>query len=214
MIDMGNTFTKIYYFDKIVKRKTNLEIIKYIKKISLSSKVYIFSVVKEYNIFFRDDHNIIIMNNQMLKSYFFIKDSYIDIMGIDRVVCCIGAQEKYSEFIVVDIGTATTFDIVSKKKYIKGFILPGEKIMKESLISNTSQINDSCDKLSPTFGQINDGIKLALFSMIKELHFMYNYPIIITGGGKEILDKKMSDWIFFDDLMCEGMKKILGELNE
>jgi len=63
-------------------------------------------------------------------------------LGADRIVSAIAAYERYRrEVIVVDFGTATTFDYVSDKgEYIGGAIAPGVKISMEALFQRASKL--------------------------------------------------------------------------
>jgi type III pantothenate kinase len=63
-------------------------------------------------------------------------------VGADRVVASIGAFEKYGgPCIVVDFGTATTFDAVSRKgQYLGGAIAPGIQISAEALYLRTAKL--------------------------------------------------------------------------
>ena len=63
-------------------------------------------------------------------------------VGADRIVNGIAAYEKYrSACIVVDFGTATTVDYISKKgEYIGGAIAPGLLISLEALVQRASKL--------------------------------------------------------------------------
>jgi type III pantothenate kinase len=63
-------------------------------------------------------------------------------VGADRVVNAVAAYElKKSALIVVDFGTATTFDAVSEKgEYLGGAICPGISIAMEALFRNASKL--------------------------------------------------------------------------
>jgi type III pantothenate kinase len=63
-------------------------------------------------------------------------------VGADRIVNGVGAFEKYGgPCIVVDFGTATTFDAVSKKgEYMGGVIAPGVGIGAEALFVRTARL--------------------------------------------------------------------------
>jgi type III pantothenate kinase len=63
-------------------------------------------------------------------------------VGADRIVNAVGAYDKYqSELIVIDFGTATTFDIISAKgAYLGGVIAPGLKISAEALFQKASKL--------------------------------------------------------------------------
>ena len=63
-------------------------------------------------------------------------------VGADRVVNAVAAYEKHhGALIVVDFGTATTFDAVSAKgEYMGGAICPGITIAMEALFRNASKL--------------------------------------------------------------------------
>ncbi len=63
-------------------------------------------------------------------------------VGADRIVNAVAAYEKHrSALIVVDFGTATTFDVVSSKgEYLGGSICPGITIAMEALFENASKL--------------------------------------------------------------------------
>ena len=63
-------------------------------------------------------------------------------IGADRIVNSVGAFEQYGgPLIVVDIGTATTFDIVDTNgDYLGGVIAPGIGISTEALFQRAAQL--------------------------------------------------------------------------
>jgi type III pantothenate kinase len=63
-------------------------------------------------------------------------------VGADRIVNAVAAYEKYKrEMIIVDFGTATTFDYVSAKgEYMGGCISPGVMISSEALFEKASKL--------------------------------------------------------------------------
>ncbi len=63
-------------------------------------------------------------------------------VGADRIVNSVGAYEKYrSALVVVDFGTATTFDYISREgAYIGGAISPGVLISCEALFQKASKL--------------------------------------------------------------------------
>jgi type III pantothenate kinase len=63
-------------------------------------------------------------------------------VGADRIVNAVAAYEKYrTGLVVVDFGTATTFDCVSKDgAYIGGAIAPGVTISCEALFQKASKL--------------------------------------------------------------------------
>jgi len=63
-------------------------------------------------------------------------------VGPDRVVNAVAAHHIYGEpVIVIDFGTATTFDVVSKAgDYLGGAIAPGINIASEALFARTAML--------------------------------------------------------------------------
>ncbi|MCK4533957.1 MAG: type III pantothenate kinase [Syntrophobacterales bacterium] len=63
-------------------------------------------------------------------------------VGADRVVNAVAAHEKYEgNLIIVDFGTATTFDYITKKgEYMGGCIAPGVIISSEALFKRASKL--------------------------------------------------------------------------
>jgi len=63
-------------------------------------------------------------------------------VGPDRVVNAVAAQNLYGKpLIIIDLGTATTFDVVSKEgDYLGGAIAPGISIASEALFARTAML--------------------------------------------------------------------------
>jgi type III pantothenate kinase len=63
-------------------------------------------------------------------------------VGPDRVVAAVAAQSLYGKpVIVIDLGTATTFDVVSQEgDYLGGAIAPGIAIATEALYTRTAAL--------------------------------------------------------------------------
>jgi len=63
-------------------------------------------------------------------------------VGADRIVNSVAAYEKFGgPCVVVDFGTATTFDVVSPKgEYLGGIITPGIGISAEALFERTARL--------------------------------------------------------------------------
>lgn len=63
-------------------------------------------------------------------------------VGPDRVVNAVAAQHLYGEpLIIIDLGTATTFDVVSQEgDYLGGAIAPGIGVASEALFARTAML--------------------------------------------------------------------------
>jgi type III pantothenate kinase len=95
--------------------------------------------------------------SQVCESYFHLKPLFVEPgiktgmpvlvdtpaeLGADRLVNAIAAFEKYGgPTIIVDFGTATTFDVVSAKgEYLGGIISPGLGISADALFSRAARL--------------------------------------------------------------------------
>jgi type III pantothenate kinase len=65
-----------------------------------------------------------------------------DEVGADRIVNAVAAYQRYKTgLIIIDFGTATTFDAISPKgEYLGGAISPGVAISSEALFSHASKL--------------------------------------------------------------------------
>lgn len=64
-------------------------------------------------------------------------------VGADRIVNAVAAYERYhAGVIVVDFGTATTFDCVSPKaEYLGGVIVPGVQVSLDGLLARAAKLS-------------------------------------------------------------------------
>jgi type III pantothenate kinase len=83
-----------------------------------------------------------IVNGESLKELITIKTDYPSEVGADRLVNGVAAWSQYrTDLIVIDFGTAITFDCVTGKcEYIGGVILPGVAISLEALSSKAAKL--------------------------------------------------------------------------
>jgi pantothenate kinase, type III len=124
--------------------------------------------------------------------------------------------------IIVDLGTATTFDVVNEnKEYLGGSIAPGIKISLEALTSKTSSLK-SVKVSSPrsvigknTYEAIQSGLILGHSSMIDSmlekiiLEIGANPKIIITGGLGEVIQPLLNiETEYSKDLTLNGLEEI------
>ena len=63
-------------------------------------------------------------------------------VGADRVVNSVAARDRYgAPAVVVDFGTATTFDVVDRQgRYVGGAIAPGLEVSMEALVAATAAL--------------------------------------------------------------------------
>jgi type III pantothenate kinase len=162
--DIGNTITKVclienktFKIKKMVNFKSNNiplknflynNFKKIIKKKSIYKVALFSSVVPQHQTilkkFLKKNYKI---NLREIKEKGINKIVKINIknkkqVGSDRIANSVGAYKKYkTNCIVLDFGTATTFDVVTKKgTYNGGIIAPGINLSMKSLASSADQI--------------------------------------------------------------------------
>jgi len=148
-------------------------------------------------------------------------------VGADRVVAAVAAYEKFGgPSIVVDFGTATTFDAVSAKgEYLGGAIAPGIQISAEALYLKTAKLpRIEVKKPAKAVG------KTTVASMQSGLYFGYvglvrniideirkelgeESRVIATGGfGEQISAEVKAVDAYEPHLVLEGLR-IIHERN-
>ena len=74
-------------------------------------------------------------------------------IGSDRLANAIGSMNNKDNFIILDFGTATTFDVLVKNVYHGGIISPGIRLSLNTLITNASLIpNLNLKKIDKVIG--------------------------------------------------------------
>ena len=149
-------------------------------------------------------------------------------VGADRIANTAAVQKLYGgPAIVLDLGTATTFDVVSKDgDYMGGAIAPGLGIAADALVRRTAKL----PKVELTFPEnavgrstvaaMQSGLVIGYVGLVKELvarlkkELGGNAKVIATGGMAEMI----SAWTEVIDIVSprltlEGIR-IIYELNE
>ncbi|MDK2801903.1 MAG: type III pantothenate kinase [Oscillospiraceae bacterium] len=245
VIDIGNTNMEfgIFYKWKLINNfriKTNRDTTSdeigiittqflFINKISIESikDIVIASVVPQINysvangmlkyfkkspLFIGEDIDIVIEN-----AYENQKD-----LGADRLVNSYQAYYRYKcGLIVVDFGTATTFDVVNNNgKYLGGVIYPGIKISLDALFQNTAklsrvEISEPKNIIGTnTISSMQSGIIYGYVGAVKNIvlsiqdEFDYKLKVIATGGLSKLIGKYYSFDSIDPHLTIEGLISI------
>ena len=241
--DIGNTSTKIcimsrkfkilrsYNFDtsriyksnflkKIIRKKTNKNL----------NPVFLFSsVVPKVFMNMRKSlkstkFKILEIKNLKLKKIIKINIKNKKNLGSDRIANAIGAK-KLKNCLIIDFGTATTFDVINNGIYEGGVIAPGVNLSIKNLSQATALLplinlktyqksygKNTIEALNAGFvwgyeGLINNIIdKIISRSKIK-------YKILLTGGYANFFKKMIKKKVVIDqDITIKGIANAYKEL--
>jgi type III pantothenate kinase len=144
-------------------------------------------------------------------------------LGVDRWLAVIGAYHRHRDACcVVDAGTALTIDGVDATgQHLGGFIVPGPRLMVESLLTGTSDLADRWAWRSTpdparfpanTRDAIEQGCLISLAGLVANAQRRLEARagraprLILTGGGAQVL----APWLtqppeFIPDLVLQGL---------
>jgi len=235
--DIGNTETKICILsskNKIIKKinlitkNINLKLLnKEFSKSNLKNldvdKCLFCSVVpnsfKKIKNFFEKKFKIKCYELKKLEisSLLKIKVSYNQI-GSDRIANALGAMNYKDNFIILDFGTATTFDVLIKKTYYGGVIAPGLKLSLNTLINKATLIpNINLKKVNKVIGintisAVRSGFFWGYSGLIDNIVNLIkketgkSFRIIITGGFSSLFIKSIKTKVILDkDITIKGL---------
>ncbi len=148
-------------------------------------------------------------------------------VGADRICNAVAGYEKYGgPLIIVDFGTATTFDIISKKReYLGGIIAPGIEMSSMILHQKAAKLPwvelNFPEKVigQSTEVSMQSGLLYGTVEMVKgfvnriNVELKQDSKIIVTGGlAKLVLQKLEKKFILEPFLTLEGLKIIFDKV--
>lgn len=145
-------------------------------------------------------------------------------LGLDRLAAAIGGVSLFpgKELLVIDAGTAITFDLIDKNnRFLGGNISPGLKTRFRALHKFTRKLPEiECADQWPDIGKtteeairagVQNGMIFEIDGMID--HVRKNWPecqVILTGGDLFFFDKKLKNTIFVKfEITLIGLNRIL-----
>ena len=156
-----------------------------------------------------------------LRSIMNIKANYKQV-GSDRLANAISLLNNKDNFIILDFGTATTFDVVLKNKYKGGIIAPGVNLSLKTLVEKAKLIpNTKLTKIKNIIGKNTQnavrsgfywGYQGLIENMIKLIEKKYkkSFKIIFTGGLSHLFKDTIKKKIKVDrDLTIKGLLRLV-----
>ncbi len=145
-------------------------------------------------------------------------------LGRDRLAAAVGAHELYgkNDLLIVDFGTAITFDYVTADGSFKGgFISPGIDCRFRALHDYTATLplcsasHETIDVATTTRDAIVHGVMNSILFEIEGYIRLFsekscNLSIIFSGGDAIFFDKRIKNTIFANqELIFRGLNRIL-----
>ena len=133
------------------------------------------------------------VKNLNLKSLIKIKVDYNQV-GSDRITNAIGIMNNKNNFIILDFGTATTFDVLIKNIYNGGVIAPGVRLSLNTLSDKATLIPKiDLKKMNKVIGNntttaVRAGFFWGYAGLIDNIIYLIkketrkSFKVIITGG--------------------------------
>ena len=238
--DIGNTETKLCLVsknNKILKKITlsskslnNNQLNKLFKKNKIQfnriEKILFCSVVpKTFNIIKKFLSKKVKLKcfevkNLNLKSLIKIKVNYKQV-GSDRITNAISMINGKSNFIILDFGTATTFDVLLKNTYYGGIIAPGVRLSLNTLSDKATLIpkidlkkinkvigNNTITAVRSGFFWGYAGLIDNIINLIKK-ETRKSFKVIITGGFSNLFKNSIKTKVSHNqDITIKGLIKI------
>lgn len=243
--DIGNTNITFAIFNdnQIILRFTYSTDL---KKTSDELGIFLFNIFAYNKLSFSDIKNIAVSSvvpeieydlSECFKKYFNIIPFFITYkaafninnlyefpnqLGIDRLINASYSYFVYKKnLIVIDFGTATTFDVVFNGNYEGGVIIPGIKTLRNTLFEKTNKL-PKVDLILPpsvigknTIHSIQSGLFYGYAGMTEGLvnqiknNYQQEFLVISTGGLSSIINKIVKCIDYYDDnLILKGIEYI------
>ena len=237
--DIGNTETKICLVNSnntiikkitLITKKINSSLLKRslsnlnLKNILINKCLFCSVVPKSFNeikSFFNKTYKFKCHELKKLKlnKLIKIKVNYKQI-GSDRLANAIGVVNNKNNFIILDFGTATTFDVMIKNTYHGGVIAPGVKLSLSTLSNKATLIpNINLKKVNKVIGLNTisavragffwgyEGLIDNIINLIKKETKM-SFKIIITGGLSNLFKNSIKAKVILDkEITIKGLIK-------
>jgi type III pantothenate kinase len=232
IVDIGNTSTKLAVFEGNIKlsqsriselscEELEQELTRYkINKVIISSVKKIPLIISE--LFLTNIPYVHILSGKSLLP-FKIENETPETLGSDRIAAVAGAYKLFprADILIIDAGTALTFEFLTEGCYKGGTISPGLRMRFKALNKFTARlplVSPSSDFTFPgknTSDAITGGVITGMTYEINEYIRTFenkhtNYKVILTGGDSEFLKDKLNHHLtYMPDIVIDGLNYIL-----
>ena len=238
--DIGNTETKLYLVsknDKILKkinffsknidytklnylfRKNKIQLNKVEKILFCSVVPNIFKIIKKF-LSKKTKIKCFEVKSLNLRSLIKIKVDFKQV-GSDRITNSISLMNKKNNFIILDFGTATTFDVLIKNIYFGGIIAPGINLSLNMLSDKATLIPKiRLKKINKVIGTntisaVRSGFFWGYAGLIDNIIKLIkketgkSFKVILTGGFSNLYKSSINTKVIQDrDITIKGLIKI------
>ena len=160
------------------------------------------------------------VKNLNLKSLIKINVNYNQV-GSDRITNAISLMDNKKNFIILDFGTATTFDVLIKDTYVGGIIAPGIKLSLNTLSDKATLIpRINLKKINKVIGKdaisaVRSGFFWGYAGLIDNIINLIkketgkSFKVIITGGFSDLFKNSIKTKASHNqDITIKGLIKI------
>ena len=234
VIDQGNSTTKVgvfsdetLFYSTVFEKFGKSEMLLLLKEFKISSAILSSVIDVEYELVdYLDEvfEKFILLDE---KTPLPIENLYKtpETLGKDRIAACVGANylKQDTNLLVIDAGTAVTYDVVNaKNQYVGGNISPGLEMRNRALYTFTQKLpliemKDSVPMLGATTDEallagIVNGLIYEMEGYISSVSSVYpNLSIFLTGGDAFYFERKLKSGIFANqNLLLTGLNRILN----
>ena len=233
-IDNGNTLTKLAIFKnneligfRIIDANNMQVVSRLIKEMDVEAAI-LASVsvvpVSLTEIIDKEIGKVILLDHETLlpiENFYQTKET----LGKDRLAAVVGGNYLYPEtnLMIVDAGTAITYDIINNQnQYLGGNISPGLQMRFKALnyFTNKLPLLDPVDTILHFGRNTNEAVLVGvqnglLFEVEKSIEQYKNlFPglkILLTGGDTKFFENKLKNTIFVvSNLVMIGLNRILN----
>jgi len=224
IVKVLNLETKKFFREKIDKKfLKKISTNRYDKQVLFSSVVpQVFKILKKN--FTLRGFKVFEMKELEIKKILKINIKNYYQLGSDRISNSIGSL-KYRNSIIIDFGTATTFDIVKNGVYEGGVICPGINQSIINLHKSTAMLPiTKLKKIQKNYGKntqeaLNAGFLCGYEGLINNIikkissKTKLKYTIILTGGFAKLFKRYIKEKTIIDqDITIKGIAKTYNKL--